>query len=253
MRRNNLSLGAEYLIDGTRLIFLPHLRLFVVIPILVNVVIFLLLTSLAVSYFSLATGSITSLMPNWQWLAPVVSTLAVILWVAIALIATILYGYSFSLITNLLAAPFYGILAEKIEAHITGTSPPAEPILQLIGRVTLRELVKLWYFFSRGLAIFIGCLILGFVPLANFFIPIILALWAAWCMAVQYADYAADNNRAPFSYIKHSLGETRYSAWGLGGLTLIGTMIPIVNIFIMPAAVAGGTLYWVRELAPSQR
>ena len=67
-------------------------------------------------------------------------------------------------------------------------------------------------------------------------------------MAIQYADYAADNNRVAFSRFKNGLSNTRYSAWGMGGMTLLGTMIPVVNIIAMPAAVAGGTIYWVNEL-----
>jgi len=29
---------------------------------------------------------------------------------------------------------------------------------------------------------------------------------------------------------------------------LLGSLIPILNLFVMPAAVAGGTALWVREL-----
>jgi CysZ protein len=36
-------------------------------------------------------------------------------------------------------------------------------------------------------------------------------------------------------------------AWGFGGLVMLCTMIPVVNFFVMPAAVAGATLIWVRE------
>lgn len=250
MKQNHLALGVGYLADGARLILLPKLRLFVVVPVLANIVIFLLLTSAAIGYFGLATEWILSAIPQWEWLAPVVGVLASIIWITAALAAVVLYGYSFSIITNIIAAPFYGILAEKIETHLTGNSPPAEPIISMVGRVLVRELVKLWYFFSRGIALFIGCFLLSFIPLANLFIPAILALWAAWCMAIQYADYAADNNRLPFGQFKALLSDSRYSAWGLGGLTLLGTMVPIINIFTLPAAVAGGTLYWVNELKP---
>jgi CysZ protein len=34
---------------------------------------------------------------------------------------------------------------------------------------------------------------------------------------------------------------------GFGGATLVGTMIPIVNFIVMPAAVAGATALWVGE------
>ncbi len=249
MSRNNLATGAQYLITGAKLITHERFRLFVIVPVLVNVAIFLVLTTFVITYFSPATNAIINLLPDWQWLAPVLEALAVLIWVAAAIVAVILYGYSFSIITNILAAPFYGILAEKVEVYYTGKGPPPEAIAPMIARVTQRELVKLWYFVSRGIGLFILAIILGFIPFANFFVPIILALWAAWCMAIQFADYPADNHRVPFSLFRQGLGQTRYSAWGFGGLTSLGTMIPVLNIVVMPAAVAGGTVYWLKELS----
>ena len=248
MRQNNITTGAKYLITGSQLIFDSRFRLFVVVPILVNIVVFLILTSLALSYFSSAVGAIVGLLPDWQWLAPVLNILATIIWIAAAIVAVIFYGYSFSIITNILAAPFYGILAEKIEFYLTGQSPPPEAIASMVARVIGRELVKLWYFVSRGLALMVAGLILSFVPLANLFVPVIFALWAAWSMAIQFADYPADNHQIPFRDFRANLGQSRYSAWGFGGLTALGTTIPLINILVMPAAVAGGTVFWVEEL-----
>ncbi|MCA4079158.1 sulfate transporter CysZ, partial [Pseudomonas kurunegalensis] len=34
---------------------------------------------------------------------------------------------------------------------------------------------------------------------------------------------------------------------GFGGITYLALMIPGVNVVMMPAAVAGATLFWVRE------
>lgn len=249
MSQNHLALGAGYLVEGARLIFQPKFRLFVVVPLIVNVVIFLVLTSVAIAYFNAATGAITGMMPEWDWLKPIVGVLGVVVWVVVALVAVVLYGYSFSVITNILAAPFYGVLAEKLEQHLTGSAPPPEALVAMVGRVIIRELIKLWYFVSRSIGLFIVCFVLGFIPLANLFVPIILALWASWCMAIQYVDYPADNHRLPFAMSRRALGDTRYSAWGLGGMTLLGSMVPVLNILVMPAAVAGGTIYWVRELS----
>lgn len=257
MQQNQIMLGISYLFEGLQLILQPRFRHFILVPLAVNVAIFLILTGTLLAYFdglvSYFVQLFTGWLPEWQWLEPVVKFTASVVWILIALISVVVYGYSFSLITNIIAAPFYGLLAEKIEEHLTGRAPPPESIPSMVGRTLGRELVKLWYFITRGLGILIIAFILGFVPLANFFVPVLLFLWAAWSMSIQYVDYPADNHRLPFTLFRESLGQRRYSAWGLGGVTVLGAMIPLLNILVMPAAVAGGTLFWIRELAEQEQ
>ncbi|MFP3499407.1 sulfate transporter CysZ, partial [Pseudomonas sp. SIMBA_059] len=38
-----------------------------------------------------------------------------------------------------------------------------------------------------------------------------------------------------------------WQSLGFGGITYLALMIPGVNVLMMPAAVAGATLFWVRE------
>jgi len=67
-------------------------------------------------------------------------------------------------------------------------------------------------------------------------------------MALQYADYPADNNQLRFRELKNRLGKPRFSYVGFGGTILFLSMVPVVNIFMMPISVAGGTLFWINEL-----
>ena len=43
------------------------------------------------------------------------------------------------------------------------------------------------------------------------------------------------------------LRSKRWACMGFGGMTYLALMIPLVNVLMMPAAVAGATLFWVRE------
>ena len=183
------------------------------------------------------------------WLPGWLDFLAWILGILLALTILVVYGYSFSIITNLIAAPFYGLLAEKVELHVTGSAADSEPLAQMIPRTIGREFAKLWYFVVRGIGIALLMLVLSFIPLLNLLVPVIGILWGTWCMAIQYVDYAADNNRWPFRELRGQLGGSLFSTGGFGGLVMLGTMVPVVNIFIMPAAVAGGALYYIRELS----
>lgn len=243
---NNLINGLNYLTRGAQLIVKPQLRWFVFVPVLINIALFVVLTGVLIEQFGFALDLLLNWIPSW------LDFLAWILWLLFAIVLLLVYGYSFSILTNIIAAPFYGILADRTEALITGQGADPEPLSKMIPRTIGRELVKLWYFIVRGLAIFIITLILSWIPLINLLVPAIIFIWGAWCMSIQYVDYAADNHQLPFSNMRERLAGKKYSSIGFGGLVMIGTMIPLANIVILPIAVVAGTVFWVEELDDQQ-
>ncbi|MNZ46681.1 putative sulfate transport protein CysZ [compost metagenome] len=66
-------------------------------------------------------------------------------------------------------------------------------------------------------------------------------------MAIQYIDYPADNHKLGWNEMLAWLREKRWQSMGFGGSVYLVLLIPVVNILMMPAAVAGATLFWVRE------
>lgn len=242
---NHVASGAGYLLRGARLLTEPKLALFVLVPLLINLALFVVATSILLQQFEPVLSGLLDFLPGW------IDFLAWLLWGVLVIGIFLIYGYSFSLLTNLIAAPFYGILAEKVELHLTGQAPEGVPLRQMIPRTLIRELQKLWYFISRGIMLAILSLALSFIPLVNLLVPLLGLLWGAWSMAIQYADYPADNNGLAFAPLRKRLGQQGYSTCGFGGLVLLGTMIPVLNILVMPAAVVGGTLFWLQELKQS--
>lgn len=241
MLHENPARAFHYLAAGARLLMQPGLRAFVIVPLLINILIFILLTAWAVNTL---TDYYQHALQQNHWL----SWLLLIFWLFAGLLALLGYGYTFNLLTTFIAAPFYGVLAEKIEQRLTGQTPPGEAIGSLVVRTFRRELIKLWYFFSRGLLVFLVMLVLFFVPLFGSLVAALLGgIWSAWCMTVQYTDYAADNHRVEFEAMRAQLRRNNLSSLGLGGLVMAGSMIPVVNVFITPLAVAAGTLYWLEQ------
>jgi CysZ protein len=63
-------------------------------------------------------------------------------------------------------------------------------------------------------------------------------------LAIQYCDYPFDNHKVPFKEMRK-----RCAAEGanmqFGALTSLFTMIPVLNLVIMPVAVCGATAMWV--------
>lgn len=232
----------DYFLEGARLISQPGMRKFILIPLMVNVLIFFLVTAYLWNAFGDVFNQILDWSPDWlDWFAW-------LLWPLVAFVFLIVYGYSFNIITNFIAAPFFGLLAEKIETHLTGTAPPDEPWSQLIPRTLQREAVKLWYFISRGALVFIIFVMLFFIPGANLLGALIAALWSCWCMAIQYSDYPADNHQLSFRELRRRLNSQQLTSFSYGGIILLGSMVPVLNIFVTPIAVAGATIYWVREV-----
>lgn len=232
----------DYFFEGARLIVKPGFRRFILIPLLINLVIFVVVTIALFHAFDDFFNQVLEWSPSWlDWLAW-------LLWPLVGFVFLVIYGYSFNIITNFLAAPFFGLLAEKIETHLTGIAPPDEPWGQLIPRTLQREAVKLWYFFSRGLLVVLSFVVLFFIPGANLVGLVIGVIWSCWCMTVQYSDYPADNHQLSFRELRRQLNQQQLTSYSYGGIILLGSMVPVLNIFVTPIAVAGATLYWVREV-----
>lgn len=242
MKGNPLR-GANFLLRGFAMLPEKGIRHFVLVPLLINVFIFtgaiwLLFDQMGhwIDYF------LSAILPDWDWL----QFIRYLLWPLMAILVLIVVYYSFSVVANIIAAPFNGILSEKVEQRLRGvtvTDSGWKEIVALIPRTIVRELSKLLYYLPRLLLL----LILAFIPVLGMVAPILLVLFGCWMMAIQYCDYPMDNNHISFRDMKDSLKQRRLTSVGFGGVISLGMMIPLLNLLIMPAAVVGATIFWVEE------
>ncbi|WP_445356727.1 sulfate transporter CysZ [Microbulbifer sp. ANSA002] len=255
--------GIDALMRGARLLTKRELRPFILVPLLINLVLFIVISGIMITQLGGLSEFISSLLSHtpvdttnmswWEavmakgaaWTASVFRWLAWIIAILVLFLFFLAYGYLFGIITNIIAAPFNGLLAEKVEELLTGKAPPAEPMIQMVWRTLGRELRKLGYFIFWGLIIFL----ISTVTSWTIIIPAVLAaVWGAWCMAIQYVDYPLDNHQRPFDELKSVLRRRKLTSLAFGGSVMLAKMVPILNIFVMPAAVAGGTALWVERL-----
>ncbi len=96
------------------------------------------------------------------------------------------------------------------------------------------------------MAVFV--LLLSFIPGVNAVAPVLWFLLGAWMMSIQFVDYPMDNHQLGFADVKEAVRSRRLSSMGFGGLVALCAAIPVVNFFVVPAAVVGATLLWVEEL-----
>jgi len=244
MKGNNPVTGALYLTRGLAYLPKPGLRSFVIIPLLINLILFGGAIYLLFSNFSAWVQYLIDLwLPDWEWL----SFLEYLLWPLLAVLVVIGVYYGFSIVANFIAAPFNGILAEKVEQQLRGQVNSSldswQSAVKMIPQALARELAKLAYYLPRLLMLFV----LSFIPVVNLAMPFVWFAFAAWMMAIQYCDYPMDNNRVSFKQMRQLLSQRRWSALGFGSLVQLGMLIPGLNLLLMPAAVIGATLFWVEQ------
>ncbi|UCC56447.1 MAG: sulfate transporter CysZ [Gammaproteobacteria bacterium] len=233
--------GFGYLREGIGLMRQPGLRRYVAVPLLVSTLVFTAAIYFSIHWLGILLDWLLGYLPGWlEWLR-------YLLWPLFALTGVLLVFYTFALITNLIAAPFNGLLAEAVERYLTG-QPVDEAggwkaLLNDVIPSILSELRKLLYFIVRALPL----VILFLVPGVNLAAPFLWALFSAWMLAIEYADYPMGNHRMHFAAQRECLRRRRLLAFGFGGGSLLLTMIPLVNFIAMPASVAGATAMWVRE------
>lgn len=251
---SKLMSGARYLVEGKRLAQLPAIRPFVWVPLILNMVLFSIATYYSVTWiYDVVMGlDFKYDFVSWlDWLEPIVAGLAGffgwILIVAGALLVLLVVGSLFTMMTHLVASPFLGLLAEKVEAEIHTPTYSTQSLPQLALRTVKREFRKLFYWLSRAAVLGVISLILWFIPGVNVINPVIWYVFGAWVMAMQYVDIAADNNGASFADLLALLRRHRLETYGFGGVVMLLTSIPVLNLFIVPLAVAGGVVFWVTK------
>ena len=215
-------------------LFRPGIRRFILLPLAVNITLFA-----AGSYAAFHYGAalVESFLPGWlawlHWLLYPLLTVALL----------ILTYYGFSLVANLIAAPFNSLLAAAVEKIERGEPTPSDtPLWREIVASFAQELHKLLYFLALALPTLILALILP--PLA----PVLWFLYTAWCAALQYLDYPMANNGIRFRAQRQRLREKRGDVLACGGGISLLTTIPVINLVAMPVGVIAATLYWCRHL-----
>ncbi|EGA68042.1 putative sulfate transport protein CysZ [Vibrio sinaloensis DSM 21326] len=233
--------GFGYFFYGLELAMKPGIRQFVLLPLLANI----LLVGGALFYlFSHLDSWISHLMGQ---LPEFLSWLSYLLWPLLVLTILATFSYFFSTLANFIAAPFNGLLAEKVEEQLTQQRVNEDGLLSTLKdtpRILAREWRKLVYVLPKAIGLFLLLLI---PALGQTIGPILWFAFTAWILAIQYCDYPFDNHKVSFNDMRYSLKQKQGKAYSFGALVSIFTTIPILNLFVMPIAVCGATAMWVSE------
>jgi len=229
---NNPVIAMGYFFKGFGLLLQPELRGFLWMPILINLVLYSIAFVLGYHYMGIL---IEQAIPDWlQWLRW-------LLW-PLFFIGFFMVGFfTFTLLANIIVAPFYGHLAAKTWAYLDARAGRASVHVgeQPLGKVMTAEFKRAGYFVTRALPL----VLLSFIPVINMVLPFAWALFGAWSVALEYFAYVLENQGMLFAEQKQLAKKMRLGALGFGGVTMVGMIVPVLNIVAAPAAVIGATVY----------
>ena len=224
--------GFRYAWTGFGLMFRPGIRLYTLVPLLINALLF----AAAIDYGAgLLNDFINTWLDGWwQWLRW-------LLWPVFILVALTVIFFCFTIVANLIAAPFNGFLAAAVEQRLTGSKTDdgnsSRALLLQINMALASEFRKFIYFMVRAIPL----LVLFVIPLVQVAAPFLWLLFGAWMLALEYLDFPMGNHGFLFAEQKHRLRQQRALVSGFGLGVFVVTMIPVVNFLVIPAAVCAAT------------
>ena len=237
----NFAAGSAYALKGFSYIRRPGLRRYFFVPILLNAVIFGLASWYVLSQF---TAWLDKYLPEgggwWLLVMIAAAVLGILLLIAVF--------FLFTLVLNLIGAPFNSLLAEKVEAALN-----REPLKIKGGmkrfisgfvRSIKGEITKYLYFGLLALAAFAASLAVYFIPGVNLLAPVISFLFGGWMMALEYLAYPMENHDQYFPEVRRWARSHKMLCLGFGVMVMLLTITPVLNLVVMPAAVAGATQMW---------
>lgn len=251
--------GLTYVLRGMRFVYVEHPKLarYWVFPILITGVAVGAVFYGAGSYYDDLAGVLWSLFPeSWSeasgWVGGLLTALRWLIQLVAGLLITLLGLVVVLLLSSIVAAPFNDALSEAVEHILTGEAAPPFSLRRMladIARTVRLELLKV--------LVYLG--VVGPMFLASFIVPgvgqvISLAGFAltAVYLGIDYVDWPAARRdwsvRDRITFTRRQLPAV--AGFGAGVWVLL--FIPLINLFFMPAAVAGGTMLFLALHPPKK-
>jgi len=231
--------GFFYPYRGLKFLFAhPRLLGYVAVPAAINTLLYTAIVWFAGSRFG---GWVNAWLPQgdaWYW-----SLLSYALWVVFAVVLFLIVVYTFTLVGNLLLAPFNDLLSERVEWAYTGRRLD-EPFrlglfLADVKRSLLAELGRL-ALFGTG---FLLLLALNLLPgLGTAVYGPAVTLYTLFFLGWEYFDYSMERWRFGFAVKRRAAWRNLAVFLSFGAGTAVLLLIPLLNFLAIPVCVTGATL-----------
>ena len=225
---------------GHFLISNPRLLVYVLIPFLINMIVFAGAVWFGLGFFE---ETVTAMIPQgdeWYW-----SVLYYFIWVVAVIATAVICFFLFTVVGNLIAAPFNDLLSEKTEMMLTGKQSDEPFRLGVFLRdslhILLDDLLKIAAFVA-GMLILFGFFLLPAV--GPIFYSVLSILWTALFLVVEYTGFIFARHKLKFRDQRQFIRERKLASvgFGLGSLCLLA--IPFLQFFTIPLGVIGAVHFW---------
>lgn len=221
----------------------PRLIQYIVIPFLINTLVFSGVVYLGLDFFG---STVVEYIPQgeaWYW-----SVLYWLLWVVAVLLTTVLVFFSFTVVGNLLASPFNDLLSERTEEVLSGAVNDDEFALGQFfrdaGQTILMEAKKMSIF----VVVMVLILPLNLLPgVGNSLYTVLAVSLTLFFLCFEYLGFVLVRKRQFFSEQKNYIFARKFLMLGFSCGVMAILAIPFFQLFCIPLAVIGATRLWCEE------
>ena len=244
--------GLSYAFRGMRFVYFQHptLARYWVFPILITGLALAAVFYGAGSFYDEVGSMVWSLFPeSWNeasgWVGGLLSALRWLIELVAGLLIAVLGLVLVLLLSSVVAAPFNDALSEAVEHMLTGRAAPPFSVSHMLADVarTVRlEILKVILYLGVVGPMFLASI---FLPGIGQLVSLVGFVLTAVYLGVDYIDWPAARRdwsvRDRLSFARTELPAV--AGFGTGVWILL--FVPLVNLFFMPAAVAGGTMLFL--------
>lgn len=237
----SFSRGFLYPFRGLRLLSRhPVLLKFIIIPFLINLVVFSSVVYLGLDFFNRKVVQYIPQGEAWYWVF-----LYYAAWILAVMVTAVLVFFLFTVVGNLIASPFNDLLSERAEESLLGQG--AETAFSLKGflqdaRSTLVNELKKMTLFLIGMVLL---LLLNLIPVLGQLVYSVAAiLFTLFFLVVEYLGYVFGRKNYSFRDQSRYIWHRKFLTLGFGTGVLCMLTVPFLQFFCLPLAVLGATLLW---------
>jgi CysZ protein len=217
----------------------PRLLKYIIVPFLINVVIFSGAVYWGLSFFNSIVVHYIPQGDAWYW-----AILSYFLWTLAILVTMVLVFFGFTVIGAIIASPFNDILSEKTEELLTGISNE-EPF---VFKVFLSDAMQTLADESKKIIIFVLLMLfllpLNLLPGGALPYSALSILLTVFFLVVEYTGYVFSRKHQTFRDQKRFVFSHKFMMLGFGTGIMGVLAIPFLQFFCIPLGVVGATQLW---------
>jgi CysZ protein len=235
--------GARLPLAGAKFLWRrPKLWILVLIPLIVNILLFGALITWGYSELAGLLDSWLQGLEGWYWTA--------LRWLGrffFGLVILIIVYFIFTPVALLIAAPFNDRLAEHVEIAFGFQIEDQRSLIKMILMEAAFAIMSEAKRLIVVLAVFAVLLLLNLIPVAGSAIYACCAFCTAcWFFALEFSSYAADRRHLGMRQKLRLLRENNSLSAGFGLVTALLMMVPFLNVLMVPVSAVSGTMLFGR-------